>query len=82
MHKYDAPMRTTVDLPSGVHARVRRLAEATHRSVSATLADLVSTGLESAPEPERFVIDPATGFPTFDFGRPVTSEQVAEMIDE
>jgi predicted transcriptional regulator len=75
-------MRATVDLPSGVHSRVRRLAEETHRSVSAILADLVSTGLEHTEEPERFVVDPSTGFPTFDFGRAITSEQVAEMIDE
>jgi predicted transcriptional regulator len=75
-------MRSTVDLPPSVHIRVRRLAEATHRSISATLADLVATGLERTAEPERFVVDPATGFPRFDFGRTITSEQVAEMIDD
>ena len=50
--------------------------------ISATLVEPVTAGLESADEPERFVVDPATGFPTFDFGRVVTSGQVAEMIDE
>ena len=82
MHRYDATMRSTVDLPPGVHARVRRLAEATERSVSMTLAELVARGLEQAEEPERFVVDPTTGFPRFDFARSVTAEQVAELIDE
>ena len=75
-------MRTTVTLPPGVGARVRRLAEQRGRSISSTLAILVADGLDRADEPDRIVIDPATGFPKISFGRTITPELVADLIDE
>ena len=82
MMRYDAGMRTTVDLPADVHERARRLAEERHQSLSATVAELTVRGLAALGEPATVSIDPVSGFPTLTLGRRVTAEQVAEALDD
>ena len=75
-------MRTTVDLPPDVHQRAKQLAEERHQSLSATLADLTVRGLISLGERATLATDPISGFPALTLGRPVTSEDVAEALDD
>ncbi|MDO5671336.1 MAG: toxin-antitoxin system, antitoxin component [Actinomycetaceae bacterium] len=76
-------MRTTVELDPHTHQRLKTLAKEMNQSLSETIGQLATYGLNKyAPDESRIKIDPLTGFPTFDTGRPVTSEEVADMIDE
>ena len=76
------PVRTTVDLPPDVHERAKRLAAERRESLSATLADLTIRGLASLGEPATVSTDPITGLPVLTLGRRVTSEDVAEVLDD
>jgi hypothetical protein len=79
-------MRTTVDLPADLLARVRSLARDQGRSMSAVVTDLVRTGLAGP------VADPGThrtaglptrnGFPQVDLGGVITTEDVRRADDE
>lgn len=80
MH-YDATMRTTVDLPPEVHASAKRLADRLHQSLSSTLAEVVALGLARLEEPV-ISTDPASGLPVISLGRPVTADEVANVLDE
>jgi hypothetical protein len=75
-------MRATVDLPPGVHSRVRQLAQHEGQSVSATLAHLVRERLDEIDLPERVTISPVTGMPQIDLGFPITSQYVSDMVEE
>ncbi|GAA3059439.1 antitoxin VapB29 [Pseudonocardia yunnanensis] len=75
-------MRTTVDLPPGVHRRALEIAERTGRSLSAVVADLTIRGLSQLDEPVVVRTDDRSGFPVISVGRRVTSEQVAAALDE
>jgi hypothetical protein len=75
-------MRTTVDLPSGVHRRVLELAQARGASLSATIADLAVRGLQQLDEPVTLSVDERSGFPVLTLGRRVTSEDVADALDD
>lgn len=75
-------MRTTVDLPPGVHRRAVALAKARGQSLSATLADLTVRGLAQLDEPVEMRIDERSGFPVISVGRRVTSEDVAAVLDD
>lgn len=75
-------MRTTVDLPPAVHRRALALAQARGQSLSATVAQLTVRGLNQLDEPVRLTIDEETGFPLIDIGRPITSEEVAALLDD
>lgn len=75
-------MRTTVDLPPAVHRRARRLADESGRSLSQVIADLTVRGLADLDEPIELETDELTGLPLIAGGRPVTDEEVAELIDE
>jgi hypothetical protein len=46
------------------------------------VADLTSRGLSQLDEPVVIGTDEKSGFPVISFGRRVTSEQVAAMLDE
>jgi hypothetical protein len=75
-------MRTTVDLPPAVHRRARELAQARGQSLSATVAELTVRGLSQLDD--RLVVrtDEVSGFPVLSVGGRVTSEDVAEALDE
>lgn len=75
-------MRTTVDLPPAVHRRARELAQQRGQSLSAVVADLTARGLGQLDEPVEVRSDPRTGFPVLSLGRRVTSEDVAEALDD
>lgn len=75
-------MRTTVDLPPAVHRRAQELAKARGQSLSATVAELTARGLGQLAEPVIVRTDDATGFPVLSVGRRVTSDEVAEALDE
>lgn len=75
-------MRTTVDLPPAVHRRALEIARRTGRSLSAVVADLAVRGLGQLDQPMVIGTDERSGFPVVTIGRRVTSEQVAEMLDE
>jgi hypothetical protein len=75
-------MRTTVDLPPGVHRRARDLARQRHQSLSAVIADLTTRGLATLGDPVQLTTDPVTGFPVLHLGRPITSADVADALDD
>lgn len=75
-------MRTTVDLPPALHLRAKALAEATGRSLSATIADLTARGLSHLDEPIRIATDERSGLPVVNLGRRVTAAEVADLLDE
>ncbi|MBO9523608.1 MAG: hypothetical protein J7518_18915 [Nocardioidaceae bacterium] len=75
-------MRTTVDLPPAVHRRAQELAKARGQSLSATLAELTARGLSQIDEPLVVGLDPESGFPVVSIGRRITSEDVADALDE
>lgn len=75
-------MRTTVDLPADVHERAKRIADERRQSLSATLADLTIRGLASLGEPATISSDPVSGLPTLTLGSRVTSNDVAEALDD
>ena len=79
---YDADMRTTVDLPPSLHRRASALAAERSTSLSAVLADLVARGLAQSEEPLRIASNPRTGLPVISIVRRVTSDEVADLIDE
>lgn len=75
-------MRTTVDLPPGLHERLRELARERGQSVSSVLTQVATSGLSRLGLPSVIETDPRSGFPVIDIGRPVTAEEVAEALDE
>lgn len=75
-------MRTTVELPAALRRRVEQLAQARGRSLSVTLADLVARGMSQVDEEVELQVDPGSGFPVLSVGRRVTSEDVAEALDD
>jgi len=79
---YDADMRTTVDLPPAVHRRARELAERRGESLSSVIADLTVRGLAQLDEPVVLRINERSGLPVLSLGRPLTSGDVADLLDE
>lgn len=75
-------MRTTVDLPPAAHQRVQQLAASRHQSMSRVIADLTLQGLAQLEIEVEYSRDPRSGFPTISIGRTVTSEDVAEALDD
>lgn len=74
-------MRTTVDLPDDLHRQVQAIARDTHRSLSATVADLMRRGLgtrqAAAVSPSR-----RTGLPVVTLGIVITTEDVRALDDD
>ena len=75
-------MRTTVDLPPAVHRRAAQLARQRGQSLSSVIAELATYGLSRLNEPLVVTTDPQSGFPVVSLGRPITSEDVAEALDD
>lgn len=75
-------MRTTVDLPPAVHRRAKELAARRGISLSALLAELTTLQLSQADETPVIGTDPLTGFPTVHVGRVITSDEVADLLDD
>ena len=75
-------MRTTVDLPPAVHRRAVQLAKQRGQSLSAVIAELATYGLSRLNEPLVVTTDPQSGFPVVSLGRQITSEDVANALDD
>jgi hypothetical protein len=76
-------VRTTVDLPPAVHRRAVELARARGVSLSATIAELTVRGLGELDESFEMRYSDVSGWPVVNTGHgPITSEDVARMIDE
>lgn len=75
-------MRTTVDLPPTVHRRAQEIARERHQSLSAVVADLTVRGLATLGEPLELNTDPKSGFPVITLGLRITSEDVADALDD
>lgn len=75
-------MRTTVDLPPGLHARLRELAHERGTSVSTVLAEVATHGLSRLGTPSVIRTDPRSGWPVIDIDRVVTQTEVEEFLDE
>jgi hypothetical protein len=75
-------MRTTVDLPPAVHRRAVQLAKQRGQSLSSVIAELATYGLSRLNEPLVLRTDPQSGFPVVSLGRQITSEDVANALDE
>ncbi len=75
-------MRTTVDLPPSVHRRVSELARQRGQSLSSTVAELATYGLSRLDEPVVVTTDPRSGFPVVRVGRRITSQDVADALDD
>ncbi len=74
-------MRTTVDLPDELHRQARAIARDTHRTLSATIADLIRRGLNSG-RADGLATSSVTGLPVISVGRVITSEDVRSLDDE
>lgn len=77
----DELMRTTVDLPTDLHAQVLAIARDTHRTLSDTVAFLMRRGL-SAGGTTEVTHSPVTGLPIIRLGKVITSEDVRALEDE
>jgi hypothetical protein len=75
-------MRTTVDLPPAVHRRAVELAKQRGQSLSSVIAELATYGLSRLNEPLVLRTDPQSGFPVVSLGQQITSEDVANALDE
>jgi hypothetical protein len=75
-------VRTTVDLPPAVHRRAMQLAKRRGQSLSSVIAELATYGLSRLDEPLVVTTDPQSGFPVVSLGRRITSEDVAEALDD
>ena len=75
-------MRITVDLPPAVHRQARKLAAQRGASLSSVIADLAARGLAQLDRPVAIATDERTGLPVLSVGRPVTSREVDEALDE
>lgn len=71
-----------MDLPPAVHRRALALAQARHQSLSATVAELTARGLGQLDEPVTVTTDARSGLPVISIGRTITSEDVADALDE
>lgn len=75
-------MRTTVDLPAAIRQRAAALAKQRGESLSGILAELTARGLSQLDEPLQINTDPRSGFPVVSIGRRITSQDVAEALDD
>ena len=75
-------VRTTVDLPSGVHRRVRELAAERKTSVSAVISELTARALAELGTPATVQRSAVTGLPVLSIGRVVTNDDVARALDD
>jgi len=75
-------MRTTIDIPPGLHQRIKAYAEMQGQSFSITATEALLRGMAPIDTPSTMHRSPVTGLMVFNSGRPITSEEVADLIDE
>jgi hypothetical protein len=75
-------VRTTVDLPPAVHRQAREIAERRGASLSSVLAELTIRGLAQLDEPVSLRTDSRSGLPVLTLGRRITTQAVADALDD
>ncbi|MDR1189500.1 MAG: hypothetical protein LBK95_18960 [Bifidobacteriaceae bacterium] len=75
-------MRTTVDLPPGLHERIRRYSQEQGQSLSSTVAALAARGLADLDWDVEVKVNPVSGFPVVNLGRTFTQAEVEAMLDQ
>lgn len=65
-----------------MHRRAVALAKARGQSLSATVAELTARGMSQLDDPLEIAVDECTGLPVVSIGRTVTSEEVADLLDD
>ncbi len=71
-------MRTTVDLPTDIHALAQELAHQQQKTISEVVAELIRNGLSGRSKAEITEIR----WPTVTVGRTVTAEDAHTLEDE
>lgn len=74
-------VRTTIDLPSDLHAAARSIARDRGCTLSEVVADLIRRGLGQAGTVEYGRSD-LTGLPTAKVGRTVTNDDIRSLEDD
>jgi hypothetical protein len=74
-------MRTTVDLPTDLHAQVMAIARDTHRTLSETVAYLMRRGLGDG-RPAGLTHSAVTGLPVVHLARVISTEDVRALEDD
>jgi len=77
-------MRTTIDLPTAKHRQLRAIAAKRAISLGQLVAELtdVALGINPTNDAETTLErSPVTGFLTLKLGRPISSEEVAALMD-
>ena len=76
-----AVVRTTVDIPPDLHALATELARSSRRTFSQTVVALLREALDE-PGTVALQQDPVTGLQTLATGRPLTSDDVSDLLDD
>ena len=77
-------MRTTIDLPDAKHQQLRAIAAKRAISLGQLVTELTDAALGNRPKnaPEHTLErSPVTGFLTLKLGRPISSQEVAALLD-
>lgn len=79
--RYDAVMRTTVDLPVDIHQMTLALARDRGETLSQTITGLIRLALNPGSS-ASVTTDPKTGLPSVRLGKTITTEDVRRLDDE
>ncbi len=79
---YADTMRTSVTLPEAAYRRVKMIAQRRGTSLSAVIAEMAVRGLDLEDEPDDLDTNPVSGLSVVRLGRPLTSPEVARMLEE
>ena len=75
-------MRTTIDIPPMLHQRIMQYAAVQGQSFSTTATQAMMRGMATVDVPSTLHRSAVTGLLVVNSGHPVTSEDVADLIDE
>ncbi len=79
--KYDAVMRTTIDLPDDLHRAASQIARDRHQTLSRTVESMMRASL-AHDDRTTIEIDPESGLPTVRVGRRITAEDVSAIEED
>ena len=75
-------MRTTIDLPEDLHRLAKEIAHDKSCTFSQAVSWLMRRGVGQTLETPRLGVNKLTGFPSFETGRIITSEDVKRLEDD
>ena len=79
---YDAVMRTTLDIDQQSYRLAKAVAAQRGISLGKVVAEAIRAQFGNSGDPSSTVGRSEAGFPVLTIGRPITSEDVAELEDE